>query len=209
MKPADAAEERRIVLGLLRAADDGRLHSQRHAAQELGIAVGLVNAYVRKCVRKGLLKVSEVPARRYAYYVTPQGFAEKARLTAEYLTSAFSLFRHTRADCTACLHTARTRGFRTIAFAGVSEVAEIAALCAIEADIRVVGLVDPDFSMDRYVGLAVSTDFDRLAEAPDGVLVTSIGAGLRLRETAERRYGADRVLVPDVLAPALKVPVDG
>ena len=37
--------------------------------------------------------MSDAPARRYAYYLTPQGFAEKSRLTVQYLSSPFSFFR--------------------------------------------------------------------------------------------------------------------
>ena len=62
-----------------------------------------VNAYLKRCVKKGLVKVSGAPARRYAYYLTPQGFAEKSRLTVEYLSSSFSFFRQAREDCSAVL----------------------------------------------------------------------------------------------------------
>ena len=69
-------------------------------AGDLGIALGLANAYLKRCVKKGLIKVSQVPANRYAYYLTPKGFAEKSRLTAEYLSVSFNLFRDTRAQFT-------------------------------------------------------------------------------------------------------------
>ena len=46
-------------------------------AAELGMAVGLVNAYLNRCIQKGLVKATQAPARRYAYYLTPQGFARK------------------------------------------------------------------------------------------------------------------------------------
>lgn len=74
-----------MTLGVLTAAEAQDGISQRTLAADLGVAVGLVNAYVKRCVRKGLLKVSQVPARRYRYYLTPAGFAEKAKLTGEYL----------------------------------------------------------------------------------------------------------------------------
>jgi hypothetical protein len=76
------SENKRILLGL---------QSQRRLAAGLGIAVGLVN-------KKGLLKMTEAPARRYAYYLTPSGFSEKAHLTLEYLSYSFDLFRQAKAD---------------------------------------------------------------------------------------------------------------
>src|SRR5882757_10140192 len=92
-------ENKRIVLGLLNSVEHDGEQSQRRIAAELGIALGLVNAYLKRCVKKGLVKVSEAPARRYAYYLTPKGFNEKSRLTVEYLSSSFIFFRQAKADC--------------------------------------------------------------------------------------------------------------
>src|SRR6516162_6164706 len=107
----DSAETHRIMLGLLDAVEQERVQSQRHLASELGIALGLVNAYLKRCIKKGLVKVRQAPARRYAYYLTPQGFAEKSRLTVEYLSYSFSFFRRAKADCMAALESARGRGY--------------------------------------------------------------------------------------------------
>src|SRR5471032_530874 len=131
----ESGEDERIVLNLLNSVDDGA-PSQRRIAAELGIALGLVNAYLKRCVKKGLLKVSEAPARRYAYYLTPQGFAEKSKLTVDYLSYSFLFFRQARADCTQILRLAKERGVRRIALAGASDLAEIVRLCALENDIE-------------------------------------------------------------------------
>src|SRR5436190_22361295 len=88
-------DEERIVLHLLNSVDDGA-QSQRRIAEELGIALGLVNAYLKRCVKKGFVKVSQAPARRYAYYLTPNGFAEKSRLTVQYLSDSFAFFRQAK-----------------------------------------------------------------------------------------------------------------
>src|SRR5258705_13633410 len=120
-------DDDRIVLSLLNSVDDGA-QSQRRIAEELGIALGLVNAYLKRCVKKGLVKVSEAPARRYAYYLTPQGFAEKSRLTVEYLSSSFSFFRQAKADCTRVFELAREQNFRNLVLCGKSDLADIAIL---------------------------------------------------------------------------------
>ena len=75
--------------------DNERL-SQRSLASELSIALGLTNTYLKRCIKKGLIKVRQAPANRYAYYLTPHGFTEKTRLTAEYLTQSLGLFRAAR-----------------------------------------------------------------------------------------------------------------
>ena len=81
--------------------------NQRALARNIGISVGLVNALVHRAVRKGLIKIKQAPARRYAYYLTPKGFAEKSRLVAQYLDYSLS-FSAPRARSTAtCSRAAR------------------------------------------------------------------------------------------------------
>ena len=68
------------TLDLLEAVERGEPISQRKLAARLGVALGLANALVKRCIHKGLLKVREAPTRRYAYYLTPTGFSEKHRM---------------------------------------------------------------------------------------------------------------------------------
>src|ERR1700723_2941542 len=102
----DEPDNARIVLGLLESVECDGAQSQRKLASDLGIALGLVNAYLKRCVKKGLLKIGQAPPHRYAYYLTPHGFSEKSRLTIEYLSTSFSFFRRAREDCSALLRTA-------------------------------------------------------------------------------------------------------
>ncbi len=56
----------RIVLGLLESVERGGEQPPRDLAAKLGGALGLVNAYLKRCISKGLVKVRTTPARRYA-----------------------------------------------------------------------------------------------------------------------------------------------
>src|SRR6201990_3590082 len=131
-------ENERIVLGLLSSVESDGARSQRRIAADLGVALGLVNAYLKRCVKKGLVKVGDAPARRYAYYLTPQGFAEKSRLTVEYLSASFSFFRQARADCTQTFALAKERNFHNLVLYGKSDLAEIAILSAVECGVMIV-----------------------------------------------------------------------
>src|SRR5512144_1321507 len=125
LRDVGRTEDGEIMRGLLEAVALDGTRSQRTLASELGVALGLVNAYVKRCVRKGLMKVSTAPRRRYAYYLTPQGLAEKSRLTAQYFAYSFSLFRQAKSDCVAVFGQARANGYTRVVLAGVSDVAEI------------------------------------------------------------------------------------
>ena len=135
-----------ILLGLLESVERDGAKSQRRLAGELDIALGLVNAYIRRCIKKGLVKVTQAPAGRIAYYLTPSGFAEKSRLTIEYLSYSFSFFRQAKADCSAVIEAARARGFSRVALAGRSDLAEIAAICGLESNVKIVAVVDAKFT---------------------------------------------------------------
>jgi hypothetical protein len=192
-------ENERIVLGLLSSVESDCARSQRHMAAELGIALGLVNAYIKCCIRKGLIKVSDAPARRYAYYLTPQGFAEKSRLTVQYLSDSFSFFRLAKSDCARALKLAKGRGFSRLVLAGKSDLAEITILCAVEAGVAIVAIVDPTSDVPRFVGVNVCRSYDEVGEAFDAVIVTDVARAEPSYDAAAALCGADRVLAPRLL----------
>jgi DNA-binding MarR family transcriptional regulator len=201
------AEKTRIMLGVLDSVQRGEVQSQRRLASELGIALGLVNAYLKRCVNKGLVKVSTAPAKRYAYYLTPGGFAEKSRLTVEYLSHSFSLFRQAKTDFCNVLAAARADGIRRIAFLGVSDLAEVAAICALDCGMTIVAAIDEGSELTSFVGVPVVHGIDDLGTEVDAIVVTDMKDTLAAIEAATARFGAERVLVPallDVRAPATK-----
>lgn len=195
----DEDQDLRIVLGLLESVERDGAQSQRKLAAELGIALGLVNAYLKRCATKGLVKMRAVPTRRYAYYLTPKGFAEKSRLTVDYFSSSFSFFRRARADCSATLKDATARGWQRIALLGVSDLAEIAAICALETGIKIVAVVDPQSTLKKFVGVPVWTSLDEIRDRADCVVVTDLKTAHETAKAAVEEFGANRVLIPTLL----------
>jgi DNA-binding MarR family transcriptional regulator len=199
MAHPSGTDDTRIILALLEYVGRGGEQSQRRLASELGVALGLANAYLKRCVKKGLVKVRQVPARRYAYYLTPRGFAEKSRLTFEYMSHSLALFRRAKADCMAALACARSRGFGRITLAGASDIAEIAAICALDGGFDIVAVVDGGVKAERFAGAPAVRDFDALVPPPDAVVVTDMqNAAAAVRE-AVARFGVRCVLVPALL----------
>ena len=192
-------ENERIVLGLLSSVETDGARSQRHIAAELGIALGLVNAYLKRCVKKGLVKVQDAPARRYAYYLTPQGFAEKSRLTVQYLSDSFSFFRKAKSDCTRLFEEATARGFNRMVLSGKSDLAEIAILCAVETGATVVAIVDSRSEGGRFVGVEVFASYSDVKAGFDAVIVTDVARAQASYEQAVEASSEDRVLVPALL----------
>jgi DNA-binding MarR family transcriptional regulator len=160
-----------LLLGVLSAVEQNSNVTQRSMSSELGVALGLANAVLKRCVRKGFIKISTAPVNRYAYYLTPTGFSEKARLTAEYLRVSFDLFRKARIQYTEIFARLAARNSTRIALVGASELAEAALLSAREANVSVVGIVDPAFGGGTHLGFAIVDELANVAGGCDAVVL--------------------------------------
>ena len=183
---------------MLSAIQESSEVTQRSVARELGIALGLANAYLKRCVKKGLIKVAQVPSNRYAYYLTPHGFSEKSKLTAEYLSQSFNFFRQARSQCEALFARCAERGWRRVVLAGATDLGEIATLCAREQGVEIVGFFEAGSNKETFAGLPVFPDPAGLKDA-DVVIVTDLGDPQGVFEALRARLPAGRVLHPKLL----------
>jgi DNA-binding MarR family transcriptional regulator len=198
-----------IVLSVLTSIERDSSITQRKLANELGIALGLANAYLRRCVRKGLIKMSQVPLNRYAYYLTPQGFTEKSRLTAEYLAVSLDFFRRSRSDCVALFRQCEALGWRKVALYGAGDLAEIAILSASDTAVEVICVIDSRVAGRRCGGLPVVPDLAAALTCGnpgglDGIILTdtqSPQASFENLSSLAEQSGLPRhsVLAPSVL----------
>ena len=189
--------EHEITLHLLDAVTRDSTMTQRRIASELGVALGLVNAYFKRCVKKGLIKVGSVPKRRYAYYLTPQGFAEKARLTRTYLTHSFTFFRNARQDCLDVVQDCAALGWNRVALAGNGDLAEIMILCAADSPLSLLGVIDPA-GAGRTAGVPIVAD---AAQIPSlhGVIVTDMEHPQMTYDGLVRQLSPQKVKAPSLL----------
>lgn len=197
-----ATEEREITLGVLNAIHDDANVTQRRVAKDLGIALGLTNSYLKRCLKKGLIKVQQAPANRYAYYLTPQGFSEKSRLTAEYLSQGFNFFRQTRNQCRDLFKSCEGKGWNRVALHGLTDIAEIALLCSADFSVEVVAIIDKASALETYAGRPVIKEFGDLGEI-DAVLITDLDDPQAGCEKMAALLPPERVLSPIILDVAL------
>ena len=194
----DQDNEARITLGLLNIVDDNSSTSQRTMASGLGIALGLANAYLKRCVKKGLIKVAQAPANRYAYYLTPMGFSEKSRLTAEFLSQSFHLFRHARAEGAELLGQCRALGWNRVALYGLSDLSEIMTLSARDYDVELVCVIDRGAEVTEFAGLPVLRGMPAPQDV-DAIIICDITKPQAAYDEACANFPAERVLAPRVL----------
>jgi DNA-binding MarR family transcriptional regulator len=70
--------EQKVMAYLLSEIERNPSFTQRGLAGELNIALGLMNQYLKRCITKGWIRASQVSPRRITYFLTPEGFKEKA-----------------------------------------------------------------------------------------------------------------------------------
>jgi DNA-binding MarR family transcriptional regulator len=202
-------EDVNIMLGVLSAIERDSRVTQRNLAQELQVALGLVNALLKRCAKKGYVKIRQAPLNRYAYYLTPRGFAEKSRLTAEYLTFSLQFFRDARRDSAVLFAQCRNRAWRRVVLYGAGELTEIAILSAGEADVAILCVIDATSGALACAGRPVVTDLDKAfelagADGIDAIIVTDAAAPqaryeAALAAAAGHAMSEDRVLALDLL----------
>jgi len=195
----DSQREDSLTLEILDAIDHREDVSQRHLARQLGVALGLANSYLKRCIRKGYVKVSQAPANRYLYYLTPKGFAEKSRLTAQYLNYSLSFYRKAGESVLRCYDECARQNWHRLLLCGVSDLAEIAALRALEREIAIIGFLDPHCERDRFLTRPVWRASAEVG-AHDACLMTDLGAPIETYRAMLGNGAEDRILVPDILS---------
>jgi len=197
-----ANREDAVTLEILQAIEGDSRITQRHLASRLGVALGLANSYFKRCAKKGLIKIRQAPANRYAYYLTPKGFAEKSRLTAEYLRCSFDFYRRASNDIHKAFATCQANGWKRVLLCGVSELAEIATLRAGDHGVELVGNYDPDCRQKHFLQMPVLRKLKQ-ARKYDACLLTVLHApSVHHAELLDMLEG-ERLIVPDLLQPAL------
>lgn len=190
--------EEALTLELLNAIEARSDVTQRHLADRLGVALGLANSYLKRCVRKGLVKVTQAPANRYLYYLTPQGFSEKTRLTGQYLSASLDFYRRASNSIARAFQACQALGAQRVLLAGASELAEIAAVRSHDHALEIVGTFEPGAQREQFVGKPV---WHRLDEIPDcdAVLFTALDDSVVVHQQILSRFDQAQVIVPDIV----------
>jgi hypothetical protein len=84
--------------------------------------------------------------------------------------------------------------------AGQSDLAEIAILCAVDAGVIIVAVIDPGSENAHFVGVEVCRTFEDVKDPFDAVIVTDVKRAKTSFDAAVASCGAERVLAPALLA---------
>ncbi len=164
-------------LEILTAVGEGRQLTQRVLAQRLGVALGLTNLYLKRLAQKGYIKIVEFPRKpsaqkRLRYLLTPQGIAEKTRLTYEHVAYSLNLYRRARQTLRESLSLLPENGMKRIALYGTGEAAELAYLTLKEFGLEPVGIFAREAG-GQFLGFPVRAVTELTGEEFDGLILAT------------------------------------
>lgn len=172
--PRENQQDEQRSLLLMQELEDGTPISQREIAGRLGIALGLVNAYLKTLVHKGFIQIKAYPRNRFAYLLTPAGFAEKSRLAYQHVTYFHHLFRTARQDSLIIFSRLRDQGVSDLAFCGVDEFTEIAYLSLCDAGLALSAVYDNNQIGANFFGRTVEELHSGLSLSATPIVITSL-----------------------------------
>jgi DNA-binding MarR family transcriptional regulator len=172
LKPPQEMRE----LGLLKELEQNPIISQRELSNKFGIALGVTNACLRRMVRRGWVRMMGINRRKIGYYLTPKGFAEKAKLTLHLISWTVQHYSALKEIIGNKYLEMQNSGIERIVFYGVSDEMEVAYLTLQGANLKLVGIVEDEdkISQTEIFGFELKdiSLIDTLK--PDAILITSL-----------------------------------
>jgi len=150
--------------------------------------------------RKGLIRIRGLSHRRIGYYLTPKGFAEKARLTLHLISYTVQHYSELKKIITKRLLEMQRDGLHRIVFYGVSDEMEVAYITLQGVNLKLIGIVEDDEKFLPQIIFGYELEpVSRIKELkPDGVLITSLAENDLRREKLKNLLNIKQICVKDI-----------
>ena len=76
-------------LNFFKVIENAEEKTQKKISSEISTSIGFANALIKKFLKKGII-VKQAPYKRFVYYLTPNGFANKIKLVKEYIDESLN-----------------------------------------------------------------------------------------------------------------------
>jgi DNA-binding MarR family transcriptional regulator len=169
-------KDERYTLEILSRIEENNRITQPEIAGLLGISLGLTNAFIKRIARKGYIKLTTIPRDRAKYLLTPQGIAEKSRLTLNYLQYSINFYKQAKQTISGAYAELEQEGVKDIVFYGIGEIAEIAYILLQQKQMRLTGVIDESHAGSVFMKRNVGTDADLSRMSFDKIIITSFEA---------------------------------
>ena len=163
--------------------------SQRELSNKFGIALGVTNACLKRMARRGWIRLGKIPPRRIGYFLTPKGFAEKAKLTMTFLSYNIHHYSRLKSMIGEKFLEMASQGVRRVIFYGVSEEMEVAYVTLQGTGMELVAIVDDNDGVKgrNILGREVKDPREIGKLKAEAVLITSILEKERILKKLKKR----------------------
>jgi len=184
-------------LELLQELEKKPIISQRELSHKFGIALGVTNACLKRMVRKGWIRITGFNHHKIGYYLTPKGFAEKAKLTLHLISWTVQHYSTLKDIIEKRLLEMENEGIERIVFYGVSDEMEIALITLQDTNLKLLGIIEDD---EKYVSRIIfGYELEPLSQVkglrPDAVLITSVVGQDERKERLMKLLDSERVQI--------------
>lgn len=188
-------------LNLLQELEKNPVISQRELSHKFGIALGVTNACLKRMARRGWIRVLGLNHRQLGYYLTPTGFAEKAKLSLHMLSWTVQHYAALKNIMGMKFLEMKNIGIERVVFYGVSEEMEVAYITLHGVNLKLVGIVEDDEKIRTQIifGQELGPVSKIQWLKPHGVLITSTEGCVQKRERLRTLLDEKRVYITDML----------
>lgn len=193
MNSYDTNRPNDIALRIMDEISTGAPVTQRSISSKLGIALGLVNSYMKRLTKKGHIKITTIPKSRVKYILTPKGFTEKVRLTYEYMRYSIDYYKDVRVRLDNIFKSMAASGVNDVLIWGDGEVAELSYVSMRGLPLKLIGVVDSKKEDKGFFGHNIYSYIDFKSLKYDAILVASINNEEEKKRMAELGADMDKV----------------
>jgi DNA-binding MarR family transcriptional regulator len=156
--------------------------TNRKVATKLDVSVKLAHALLKQLVQKGMLDIRKHHSRRWDYFLTPTGIAEKARLSYQFMAFTMQFYAEARRRSSEVLAQVRKSGVTRVAFLGAGELAEIAYLGIQEQKLQLADVFDDARAGQEFMGVKARPLAELPASQAEKILVTTFDRAMPMSE---------------------------
>ena len=190
-------------LNLLQELEKNPVVSQRELSHKFGIALGVTNACLKRMARRGWIRIMSLDHRKIGYYLTPKGFAEKAKLSLHLISWTVQHYSALKGIIEKILLEMENAGVARVVFYGVSDEMEIAYITLQGVNLKLVGIVEDQDKIGKkeIFGFELKDVSQIDSVKPDAVLITSLSGQDERMERLRKLTDIQKVRIWNISSP--------
>ena len=190
-------------LSLLQELEKNPIISQRALSNKFGIALGVTNACLKRMGRRGWIRITSLNHHKIGYFLTPKGFAGKAKLTLHLISWNVQHYSTLKDIIGIRLLEMQNAGAERIVFYGVSDEMEIAYVTLQGLNLKLIGIVEDEEKINRkeVFGFELKGVHQIETLKPDAVLITSLTGRDEKKQNLGEFLDLQRVHIANISTP--------